>query len=546
MKKIHLIVIITALMVSLSFLTCGSIPTASVPDELDKTLREVSDYLNGSIPSGRKIAFINIQSESAALTEYIVDELISNAVNDRIFSVVDRQQLDAARTELNFNMSGEVSDQSAQSVGQMLGAQTIITGRVSQIGERYRLNIRALEVETGQVQGSNNWNIAAGATITVLMKGNSRTTGRTQATTARTGNDVTTTRTVPADPPPAGALVVNNVSGWNTAINTIRNGGNNQTYVIHVTGSVSVPAPPSNENLFGSVTGITVTIQGSGTLSLSVNGSLLRIGAAQTVVVKDVTLRGRSNNDRNSLVVVGNGGIFRMEGRASVTGNGGMLDGSGVRVGNNATFIMQDSASVTGNSAKSGISWGGDGGGVNINGGTFIMRDNASVSSNTTQAWSGGGGGVYLGSGTFTMHGGTISGNTLTGVNVYGGGGGVYIGGGTFIMQGGTIAGNTYSTTYRAPNGGGGVYVAGGRFTMEGGTITGGNNSRDGGGVLISGGNFTKTGGTISGNDAELGTRNSAQGRGHALFLNSNPVRWRNATAGPDDNTGSFGFWMND
>jgi len=42
--------------------------------------------------------------------------------------VVDRQQLDLIRAELNFQMSGEVSDESAQSIGQMLGVQSIMSG----------------------------------------------------------------------------------------------------------------------------------------------------------------------------------------------------------------------------------------------------------------------------------------------------------------------------------------------------------------------------------------------------------------------------------
>ena len=504
MKKSHVIVIITALMVSLGFSTCGSTPTSRVPDELDMILREVSDYLNESIPSGSKIAFINIQSESAALTEYIIDVLISNAVNDRIFSVVDRQQLDAARAELNFNMSGEVSDQSAQSVGQMLGAQTIIAGRVSQVGERYRLNIRALEVETVQVQGSNNWNIAAGATITELMRSSGSAGGGTQTNPSRatgSSNNATNNRTTPVDPPPTGALIVNNAASWNTAINTIRNGGNNQEYIIHVTGNISVPIPQGNENLFGSVNGITVTIQGSGSLTPSTNGSLLRIGSRQMVIARgNITLRGRENNNR-SLIIISNGGVFQMEDRASVTSN------------------------TNGNAEVSG---------VRVEGGTFVMQDNTSVTGNRSMRY---GGGVHISRGAFTMHGGTISNNIVTA-----NGGGVYIREGDFVMHNGIISGNTETTRY---DGGGGVYVDyRGTFTMHGGTILGNSVASSGGGIRVGGGTFIKTGGTIFGNDAGFNEKNTAtNGRGHAI---SSGNVYRNATAGPNDNTEGFGFFMND
>ena len=603
MKKSHVIVFITALMLPLVFSTCGSSPntTASAQDELDMTLREVSDYLNESIPSGRKIAFINIQSTSTSLTEYILDELMANAVNDRIFSVVDRQQLDAARAELNFNMSGEVSDQSAQSVGQMLGAQTIITGRVSQIGERYRLNIRALEVETVQVQGSNNWNIAAGSTITALMRGGGGSVGRTQSTTARTTTGSTGTSTtsgsasriVPTitsltinpetvsvnkgkthqfeaaisgtnDPDltviwtitgnlsggtsigedglltvaddeiatpltvtatstidrskssratvtiPGGitALNVSSTANWNTAINTIRNGGDNQTYIINVVGNISVPTV--TENLFGSVSALTVTIHGSGTLSISASGNLLRIGARQTVIARNVTLRGHSNNN-GAVVQIDQRATFRLEGNASVTGNTSSSRAGGVAV-NGGTFII-DGGSVTGNSASSQTC----GGGVYVtNGGTLIMESGKVTNNNTSAPWSGAG---------VTISDGNLIPLSSTG--------------GTFIMRGGTISDNTNNGNWPS---GGGVCIHGGTFTMEGGTISGNTTNNGGGGVFIYSGAFTKIGGTIYGGNESQNLRNTTRDQGHAVH-NRQTSRWRNATIGPNDSFNDYGFW---
>jgi len=211
-KQQSLLIIHCSLIISLFFLLSSCATTQSVPDELDMTLREVSDYLNESVPHGNKIAFVSVQSDSAALTEYVIDTLAANAVNDKIFSVVDRQQLDAARAELNFNWSGEVSDQSAQSVGKMLGAQTIVVGKITAIGDHYRLNIRALETETVKMQGSNNWNIAAGKTITALMKSTSsggRTGSTYSANGASSGASSNSTSTVKATAPTAPAKLAN-------------------------------------------------------------------------------------------------------------------------------------------------------------------------------------------------------------------------------------------------------------------------------------------------------------------------------------------------
>jgi len=323
-------------------------------------------------------------------------------------------------------------------------------------------------------------------------------------------------------------FAVRNTATWVDAVGGIRNGGNDKAYTLTVTGNFSVPST-STGNTFGSVTGVTIIIEGSGTLSLSANGCLLNIGDGQTVVVRDLTLRGRSDNGNYSLVGIISGGTFRMEGKASVTGNiingrgGGVYvdsdgtftmqgntqvsgntgsnGGGGVYVNEKGTFTMQDSAQVSGNTASSG------GGGVYING-TFTMQDNAQVSGNTASS---GGGGVYVNEqGTFTMKDSALvlrntSSTSLSNNFWYPSysSGGVYVNGGTFIMQGGTISGNTATSSGYASGSGGGVFSAG-RFTMEGGTISGNTSTslRPGGGVYVHNGTFAMKGGAISGNTA--------------------------------------------
>ena len=201
------LVVVLSIFFVISTSGCGSNPSTPVRttpatqptktaavDELDIAIRDASDYLNDNIPKGSKIVILNIQSSSPNLSDYIIDELIANAVNDKIFTVVDRQQLDAIRSEQNFQLSGEVDDNDALTIGKFFGAQTIVSGRVNQVGDRYRMTIRALEVQTAQVQGQYNRNITAGATITALMA-----SGGT--------SPAATTNTTPASPPITGTMV---------------------------------------------------------------------------------------------------------------------------------------------------------------------------------------------------------------------------------------------------------------------------------------------------------------------------------------------------
>jgi hypothetical protein len=169
MKMKHVTSALLAVML-ITFANCGSGPKASGSDELDIAIREASDYLNTRILAGSKAAFINISGGYPDLSDYILSDLSKHAVNDGVFSVVDRAQLDAVRAELNFNLSGEVDDDSAQAIGKMLGAQTIVSGSIRKIGSSFRLDIKAITVQTAQVQGQWNKNIPNGATIAALTE----------------------------------------------------------------------------------------------------------------------------------------------------------------------------------------------------------------------------------------------------------------------------------------------------------------------------------------------------------------------------------------
>jgi hypothetical protein len=168
-------------------------------------IRDTSDYLNDNIPKGSKIVILNIQSDYPDLSDYIIDELIANTVNDKNFSVVDRQQLDAIRAEQNFQWSGEVDDSAAVDIGKLLGAQTIVSGAIGPLGERHRLRIRALEVQTATVQGQYNRNMTPSPILNDLVKSGGTRTAVAAAPQAAQAGRQTTQPAAPAAQPTAPA-----------------------------------------------------------------------------------------------------------------------------------------------------------------------------------------------------------------------------------------------------------------------------------------------------------------------------------------------------
>jgi hypothetical protein len=126
----------------------------------DKAIKEIVDYLETRLPARSVVAVLNVKSGNQALSGYIIGELVNVIVNRGNLIPVDRENLSLIQSELQFHLSGDVSDETAQSIGKILGAQTIISGEIIAINNKmYRLEIKAISVETAAIQGTVNKNI---------------------------------------------------------------------------------------------------------------------------------------------------------------------------------------------------------------------------------------------------------------------------------------------------------------------------------------------------------------------------------------------------
>jgi hypothetical protein len=135
-------------------------------------------YLISQIPVGAKILVLNFSADTVTLSNYLVDEITVRLVNDSNFTVVDRRDLDIIRQEMDFQMSGEVSDETAVGIGKKIGAQSIIFGSMERTGSLYHLRTRTIEVETARIQAIRNNLIEQDAFLAVLA-GTGKKTNRT-------------------------------------------------------------------------------------------------------------------------------------------------------------------------------------------------------------------------------------------------------------------------------------------------------------------------------------------------------------------------------
>jgi len=371
---------------------------------------------------------------------------------------------------MNLQLSGDVSDESAQAIGRMLGAQSIISGNLTNMGTFYRFRVRVINVETAAIQTQVSLDLRNDEQVAFLLGGS-----QANLPLATTGGTTSIGNLIEGTIVPGGNLTEK--LAW-----LQRSADSHNTYIVVVNANENIT--PHVFQYEGAIN-ITIVLRGDNvnrTVRLRSNGTMFTINPSVTLILdNNITLQGHNQNTGSIIEV--NGGIFIMNTGTTITENKG---GRGVNV-QSGTFTMN--GGIISN----------NGGGVN-NGDNFTMNGGI-ISYNTASN----GGGVYIGRrSTFTMNNGKISDNTTTN-----GGGGVYVGG-TFIMRGGTITSNV------AEKYGGGVNVVdgllGGIFTKTGGIITGYNSDPDNGNVV------KDYSGTIA-------------RRGHAVWVGENKRKEKNAGA---------------
>ena len=152
------------------------IACATVAEEglsLTDAIEQSAENICADLPEGSRVVIAAWDSSSVGLSDYIVEEL-TGALFEQGMEVADRQNLEYVYRELNLQMSGDVSDESAKSVGKFLGADLVITGQLTELGGPYRYRANAIHVETA-VRGSVTRLDVRGTRRTVRALANQKT-----------------------------------------------------------------------------------------------------------------------------------------------------------------------------------------------------------------------------------------------------------------------------------------------------------------------------------------------------------------------------------
>ncbi len=130
--------------------------------ELQEALKETAEQFSSSLRAKSVVAIIGIYSGNAELSDFMMDELTLHFIKLRKLTIADRANLEAIKKEMNFQLSGEVGDETMQQLGAKVGAETVIQGMLKQYGGIYTLTIRALNVKTAAISDMYRMDVELG------------------------------------------------------------------------------------------------------------------------------------------------------------------------------------------------------------------------------------------------------------------------------------------------------------------------------------------------------------------------------------------------
>jgi TolB-like protein len=447
---------LSGFMLVVFFLEISCVSGGSPADEtvlLDQAIRTAADRMLSDVKSGQTVAVLNFSSSSEQFSVYVLEELTDHLVNEKKFVIVDRRELDIIRREENFQMSGEVSDESAQAIGKKLGAQLVVSGSLTAIGKTYRFRTKVLNVESAVVESSSSLYIDAEESKVVFLLVNAQ----------RTSTPRTEIKAEPASyyvsakgyDSPYGGLSED--QPFKTLRYAVNRAAENDIKKITVIGTLDIKSEGTAENA-GAVFNLRPMFASEEPGEILITGKTGASGIERAIL---------SGNETKNNVLYISSGIFRFE-HIEISGATGEwpsgvgldisytrttasvsinpLGGSGsvkqvtpkITLGPGAAVRDNEEAGVGIGERMTCIISGGEvwdnkQNGVIVSG--ILLMQNGLISNNDSS-------GLFIGSkGAVTMTGGTISNNHF---------GGVYImPGGKFDQTGGTIQNNRFANVYR-------------------------------------------------------------------------------------------------
>ena len=106
------------------------------------------------------------ESKKRELGKLVSAELATVLKRDHALNLVERERIDAALQEASLNELGLVDEKTAVKLGELLGAQALVIGTVSDAGDQFLVNARIVNTGNGAVFTTAQTSVPAGGLLT--------------------------------------------------------------------------------------------------------------------------------------------------------------------------------------------------------------------------------------------------------------------------------------------------------------------------------------------------------------------------------------------
>ena len=142
---------------------------------LDEGLNTIADQISESVTSVKiknvaVMDFNDLQGNVTLLGRFIEEELVTRLFQANQFKVIERSLLENALGELKFNLSDLVDPSVAKQLGRVVGADAIVTGTITDLGQSVKINARIIAVESGEVIGAAGAKVVKDTSVGEMLK----------------------------------------------------------------------------------------------------------------------------------------------------------------------------------------------------------------------------------------------------------------------------------------------------------------------------------------------------------------------------------------
>ncbi|MBB6482543.1 hypothetical protein [Spirochaeta isovalerica] len=134
--------------------------------ELDSLIQDMAERIIPLLPAEKEaniaVYYFTVNGEESPYSDYLINNLTTEIANraPQNCHVVSRKGLDRIMDEYSFQLSDLVSEETQVNIGELLGADTIITGYITPLGDSNSINVQLMDVHTGAVSGGFTMNVS--------------------------------------------------------------------------------------------------------------------------------------------------------------------------------------------------------------------------------------------------------------------------------------------------------------------------------------------------------------------------------------------------